>query len=69
MARTMSKVIPVGVITDQIHCYATIQRSMMTAITACMRLNDDQCVDELNKIRQWASMRFDECVDEKSMMS
>jgi len=61
----MSKVIPVKVVSDKIHCYATIQRSMMAAITACMRLDDQEKMAELNAIRQWASDKFDDYVDEK----
>lgn len=65
MSKTMTKVIPVKVITDEMNCYATIQRSMLSAITACLRLGDDEKAEQFNDLRKWASAQFDIKVGEK----
>ncbi len=66
MARIMSKVVPVKVVSEEINCYATIQRSMLAAVTACLRLGNDEKMDELNEIRRWASDKFDSIVASKT---
>ncbi len=66
MARIMSKIVPVKVVSEEINCYATIQRSMLAAVTACLRLGNDEKMDELNEIRRWASDKFDSIVASKT---
>lgn len=65
MARTMTKVIPVKVISDEMNCYATIQRAMLSAVTAALRLGNAEKAEEFNDLRKWASAQFDIKVTQK----
>lgn len=49
MARVMEKIIPVKITTDEIQCYATIQRAMISATTAALRLNNRQAAESDRK--------------------
>lgn len=62
MSRTMEKIIPVKITTDEINCYATIQRSMITATTAALRLKDNKAAELFKKQRIWASEKYDEAL-------
>lgn len=68
MPRVMEKVVPVKLTTDEINCYATIQRSMISAITACLRLKDKKGkhtkaqIEKLRELKKWAENQYDMCV-------
>lgn len=73
MPRVMEKVTPVVIATDEINCYATIQRSCISAITATLRLNKSKDrtkgkhinpqLTKLREIKKWAENQYDACVD------
>lgn len=69
MSRTMEKIIPVRISTDAINCYATIQRAMITATTACLRLGDTEHAEEFCRFKDWSSEQYNKVfqkhVDEK----
>lgn len=66
MARTMEKIIPVKITTDALNCYATLQRAMITATTACLRLNDKKSAEICKKMKNYASEKYDELFDQYS---
>lgn len=69
MPRVMENPTPVKIITDEINCYATIQRSCISAITACLRMKNKKGkhinpqIDKLREIKKWAEKSYDACVD------
>lgn len=71
MAKTMTKITPVQIVTDEINCYATIQRAMIAAITACLRLQTKKgsrkhinpMLNKLREAKRWAENSYDACVD------
>lgn len=38
MARVMEKIVPVKIMAEEINCYSTMERSCISAITACLRV-------------------------------
>lgn len=60
----MTRVIPVKITSDEVNCYATIERSCLAAITACMRLGDQRHVESFIKLKAWASGSYQDKVDE-----
>ncbi len=59
MPRVMEKIIPVRISTDSLNCYATIQRAMITATTACLRLGDHEHAEELRRFKNWSAEQYD----------
>lgn len=64
MAKVMTKVVPVRIASDAVNCYATIERSCLAAITACMRLGDQEHADKFTKLKAWANGNYQDKVDE-----
>lgn len=69
MPRVMEKVIPVKITTDEINCYATINRNMIGGITACMRLLNKKGIHakaqikKLQEVKKWAEAHYDGCIE------
>lgn len=59
MPRIMEKVTPVKITADEINCYATVQRSCISAVTACLRVKDMEHVNEFMKLKHWAEKMYD----------
>lgn len=64
MSKIMSKVVPVRIASDEVNCYATIERSCLAAITACMRLGDQKHAESFTKLKAWANGNYQDKVDE-----
>lgn len=58
MSRPMTRVVPVRLTTDEINCYATIMRAMVTATTAALRLGDDKLAKEFSQYKDSANARY-----------
>lgn len=67
VARMMEKITPVKIISDELSCYSTIQRSMISAINASLRLGDYKHTEMFNELRKWASDNFDAKLREKKL--
>lgn len=73
MPRTMEKIVPVRITTNEINCYATIQRSCLAGITALLRIAKNGEVskgkhinpqlESFRKLKTWAENQYDACVD------
>ena len=69
MPRVMENPKPVKIVSDELNCYATIQRSMISAVTACLRLKDKKGkhsraqITKLREIKKWAENQYDETVN------
>lgn len=69
MARTMTNVTPVRITTDELNCYATIERSCISAITACLRMEQikgkhiNPQLNKLREVKSWAQNSYDQTVD------
>lgn len=69
MARVMENPTPVRITTDELNCYATIQRSCISAITACLRMKNvkgkhiNPQLDKLREIKKWSECGYDSSVD------
>lgn len=61
----MEKVTPVRVTTDKVNCYATVERSCISAITACLRLGDEDHANKFVQLKQWAAGNYQDQVHER----
>lgn len=62
MARTMEKIIPVKITTDEVQCYATEMRSNISATIAAARRGDTKQVKVYLQLKNMANAKFDEMV-------
>lgn len=58
MARVMEKVRSARTTTEKLNCYATIERSMIAASTAALRLGDKEMALKFCDEKQEASSRY-----------
>lgn len=75
MPRTMEKIIPVRISTDEINCYATIQRSCLAGIAALLRIAKSNeaskgkhlnpQITKLRELKHWAEGQYDSLVDDE----
>lgn len=64
MARVMEKVIPAKTTVEQINCLATIERAMITASTAALRLGDKENAATFCKLKNWAADQYNKAFKE-----
>lgn len=67
MARVMQKVTPVRIATDEVNCYATIMRSMISATTAALRLGDHELANKFKALKNNASESYDKAIAKHEM--
>lgn len=65
MPRIMEKVVPVKITADEVNCYATIMRSCIAGVTACLRIKDAEHVEEFQNLKDWASKMYDQKVEQQ----
>ena len=60
-----SGAVSVRITTNEINCYATIQRSCITAINSCTSIGNIEHAHKFMELRDWAAELYDEKIRQK----
>lgn len=58
MARTMEKILPVKTSIEELNCWGTIERSMLSATNAALRIGDKKLAETLRKLKNEAANKY-----------